>query len=83
MKRLSFYRPGCGSGRNPSRTPPLRGFRTAGPSVGRTPPGPNPTAAEDEDGLYRRKAAVWLLLAAVLAPLESRGRGRKRSVTDG
>ncbi len=32
------------SGQNPSRTPPLHGLRTAGPSLGRTPPGRNLSA---------------------------------------
>jgi len=49
----SSGQPGCGLGRNPSRTPPLHGLRTADPSMGRTPPGPNPADAEGKMPCYR------------------------------
>ena len=48
MRLIPFDSSVYGNGRILSRTPPIPGFRTAGPSRGRTPPGQNPAAAVDK-----------------------------------
>ena len=52
---ISFGPPAYVTGQNPSRTPPLRGLRTAGPSLGRAPPGRNLTGGVGGMPCYGRK----------------------------
>ena len=50
---ISPGRPACDVGQNLSRTPPLHGLRTAGPSMGRTPLGQNPADSVGKMPCYR------------------------------